>query len=197
MQATLSSTGIIKSMQLPEVLSNHKEKSGGYGGDNWLHTYANPGQRYPQICYRYSGSPQDNASAQLFRKLLKSTGLLFEDGKSNPAEEDLVRELELVLGNSGDNQLCNTESGPRGPRFHLLSLAVQEINARSVLRLNGYFQDHSREPVVYLDCIFIDASAAESECRIEELFLESFPKRSFDDMHDDFEKVIASIVWAN
>ena len=191
-------TGAIKSMKMPDAFSEHSERVGGMGSDNWMHSYRIPKERYPEITCRYSGYPLFGAEVAAFRNILnQEAGVVFE--QANPqyctkSNLDQVRQVSSALGNSGDNQISNPEGGPM---FNLKKMEVREINGRSVLHVLGWFQDQELEPKVYLSCIFIDADPKSEQCRVEELYFQAFPLDLFDKYLSDFEQVLPTIKWTN
>lgn len=192
-------TGAIKKMKLPELLSEHGEQIGGYGSENWSHSYRIPGQRYPEITFRYSGFPLFGSSLDAFRSVLAAgPQIVFDvnnDQYNGVESKKIVQSISPALGNSGDNQICNEEIGLDGPMFQLEEMEVLEIQKKPVLRVSGWFHNPEMEPKVYLNCIFIDADPKSDECRVEELYLQAFPQDLYRKHLPDFDQVLSSITW--
>ncbi len=190
--------GVIKSLQVPKAFSRDSEEISGRGRDSWILKYQLPDSAYPEICQRYVGFPLIGDSGEPFRaSLAKGPHLVFAIDDANYSGEEQVEtvsDLGPALGNSGNNQIFSRNGAPG---FHLERMEVREINKRNVLNVRGYFHSHSKEPQVYINCIFIDANPAEEPCRVEECYLQSFPKESFEEYNPDFERMLASITWAN
>ncbi|MBX9688897.1 MAG: hypothetical protein K2X27_19470 [Candidatus Obscuribacterales bacterium] len=201
MPSTLSSTGVIKSMRLPESYTGHSKSIGGNGGEDWIYSHYPGKERYPEISVRYSGFPFFGNTADGFRNLLKLEPQVIFDASSprhsREQNQNLVREASLPLGNSGNNQIFNTKSGNEAPIFFLEKMEVQNISQKNVLRVQGYFHGPDKAPQVFLDCVFIDADPKSEEVRIEELYLETDNKGLFDAEQANFEQVLKSIDWQN
>ncbi len=183
-------TGSIKKLKLPQAFSEQSKQIGGLGADNWTFTYRIPGEKYPEISFRYSGYPIYEGDVPAFRKLLSKPQLIFDGGANQNTE--LVKAASLVMGNAGDNQIANSDD----PMFLLEKMEVIEIAGRNVLRVQGFFHTQEKEARVFLDCLFIDSSPPAKECKVEELYFQAFPKEIYEQYHADFEKVISEISWS-
>ncbi len=191
-------TGVIKSMTVPEAMSEHSQEISGRGKDSWIYSYRLPGDLYPDISYRYSGYPLNQSSDAAFRKLLaQGPQIVFENGNAQFSLQqnlDLVTQISPALGNAGDNQIENPDDGPI---FHLDRMAVIELNGRNVLNAQGYFQSQAKVPRLYFSCVFVDAAAPTERCRVEECYLQAFPHEMYKEYLPSYEKMLASIKWAN
>lgn len=195
-------TGAIKSMKVPEQFSEHAEQVGGYGPEHWSHSYRFPKQRFPEITFRYSGFPVQESAAASFRSALAEGARTIYDindaAAMTEANKKIVAQLSGILGNSGDNQVSNTQTGIDGPVFELEEMEVIVVQNRPVLRVKGYFRNlQSMEAHTYMHGIFIDASPKSKECKVEELYLQAFPQDAFRRHLPDFAEVLSSIAWSN
>ena len=195
-------TGSIKTMKVPEQFSEHGEQTGGYGPTHWSHSYRFPQQRFPEITFRYSGFPVQEQSAVYFRQVLDEGARTIYDAADSATISDgskkMVAQLSGILGNSGDNQCSNAQTGIDGPIFELEEMEVIAVQGRNVLRVKGYFRNlQSMEAHTYLNGIFIDASPNARECRVEELYLQAFPQDVFRRHLPDFAEVLSSIQWSD
>lgn len=194
-------TGCITSLRVPEAFTVHDEEFGGYGGTNWSHKYRIWGKKYPEISSRYSGFPVPAYSAAAFRELLaKGPHIVFDTAQADYCQDEhkeVVSQVSPALGNSGDNQISNTNEGYDAALFKLERMEVVHLNARPVLQIRGHFHTLEMEPRVFLNCYFIDADPKAKDCRVEELYMQAFPEDILKEHQADFQHVLDSINWSN
>lgn len=191
-------TGIIRSLKVPDAFTQHDKEVAGVSPDYWLESYRIAGENFPEISIRYSGYPMFSDDVPAFRGLLaKGEHTVFELGNpkySLKSNIEMVKEVSPGLGNAGDNQVARPDTGPM---FNLKKMSVREVQGRMVLEVTGWFQTQSLEPRVFLSCLFIDTSPQAKECKVEELYLQAFPVEQFEEYQEQFESMLTTISWAN
>ena len=191
-------TGIIRSLKVPDAFTDLKEEIAGISPEYWMKSYRIPGQNFPEISLRYPGFPMYSDDVPGFRGLLaKGEHIVFEQGNpkySLKANIDMVKEVSPGLGNAGDNQIAKADSGPM---FNLKTMSVREVQGRMLLNVTGWFQTQSLEPRVFLSCLYIDTTPGTKECKVQELYLQAFPLDQFEQYTKQFEEMLTTISWAN
>lgn len=196
--------GIIKTIELPDSFGRGEIQMGGMG-ENWRRQFQPRDKKDADdvsIVSFYRGSPAANDDAAPFRFLLRQPPAIVYSSMKNRAGQtsqcsDVIRELEGVLGQCGNNQVANEETGFGGPRFHLEKLETISVGGKNVLSACGYFHDMDFRPQAYFAGLFLDAQPDSPQCFVEEFIFEAQTRPLFDKYYPSFEKAIASIEWKN
>lgn len=188
--------------ELPDSFARGEVQMGGMG-HNWRRVFQ-PRDKDDaddvSIISFYRGSPTAQEDAAAFRSLLKVPPANVFDGShpdccSQPHMFELVRKLEPILGQCGNNQIANTEVGVSGPRFFLETLKTIAVAGRTVLVASGYFHDMELHPQAYFSGLFFDAQPDCTNCCIEEFVFEAQSRSLYDKYYSSFEKAISTIRW--
>ncbi len=184
----------MKAVKIPTGFSP-KDQSRGQIGVNWQLRFQASNRQEVSLTLFYRGQPINTEASGNFRSALSTGTRVLFNPHDNIAETDTITSLSEAMGNAGDNQLVNFESGYRGPCFNLEKAEVQDLNGRKVLVADGRFKDeHGNLTNVYRG-IFIDANPTEAKCRIEEVFLQAPSERLFAQYLPLFRQAIESIEW--
>ncbi len=195
--------GTIKSINLPDAFTKGEVLFGGMG-QNWRKTFHPREKKDAQdvaITSMFRGSPTLESDGRAFRTLLRQpAGVIFSADKdteieTHPQAEKIVNALADALGNAGNNQLTNQETGFGGPRFYLQKMETLELNKRKVLAVYGVFHDREMKPQNYFIGLFVDAKPDKKECNVEELIFEAQTRELYEKYRGGFEKSLTSIEW--
>jgi len=191
----------IKSFQLPNGWREEKPVTGI--ATSIVRSFSPPGNTAVKLEFFYRGLPLDEKSSKSFRGALKlAPRLMFDNSSTNKLESSdarLICDLEGVLGNVGNNQISNTETGFSGPSFSLDRLDALIWNNRPLLAARGWFIDpESAERRSAFCGFFIDANPNEKNCSVEEIYLEA--EAEAEDLYlqymPELEKCLHSIEWS-
>jgi hypothetical protein len=146
------------------------------------------------------GYPMEALDAQAFRKALAGApNVIFEkkeQKRPSQTEVNALTELKEVLGNAGNNQVINTRKDYLGPSFMIERLDALIWKGKSVLAARGWFRDTDEDVRVNDYCgIFIDGSAGNSPCQVDEIFLESPNEELYTAYLPAFKEFLDSIAW--
>lgn len=189
--------GAIKKILLPGEFSEGKTTYGGTG-QNWSFDYYAKNNPEVTITFYYRGTSIHDDDALFFLRLLeKEPQQIFSaDKNSHESVEQLIHGLAPALGNAGNNQITNKNTGMRGPRFFLASLQTMEINNKRALLVAGYFHTFEGSFSQAFRGLFFPAKNTPDSCDIEELFLQTPSKESMEEYASKFAQALASIEWA-
>ena len=196
--------GVIKSIKLPDSFARGETLNGGMR-QNWrrsFHPREKKDSRDVSITSLFRGSPTPFLEASTFRKVLaQPPGLIFSSAEDSqhlchPEAPLLINEMAEALGNAGNNQFTNFETGVGGPRFCLQRMEVLAIGGRNVLAVYGIFHNSKMEPQAYFCGLFIDAAPDKADCAIEELVFEAQTKELYEKYRLAFERALSTIQWA-
>lgn len=195
--------GAIKSIKLPDSFARGETLYGGMG-QNWRRSF-HPREKKDSlevsITSMFRGSPTAVNDASIFRKILAEPPRVIysSDSRSShlchPKAQLLVSEMVDVLGNAGNNQLTNCETGVGGPRFYLQRMESILLNGKKVLAVYGVFHNSQMEPQAYYCGLFVDSDPEREDCVIEELVFEAQTKELYEKYRSSFEKALATIQW--
>jgi len=196
--------GVIKSIKLPDSFARGAVLYGGMG-QNWRRSF-HPREKKDAgdvaITSLFRGSATIGNDACTFRKVLaQPAGMIFSSSaeskhKCHPRAQLLINEMADALGNAGNNQLTNLETGVGGPRFYLQRMETIELNGRKVLAVYGVFHNSQMQAQAYYCGLFVDSDPAAADCVIEELVFEAQTKELYDKYRAGFEKALSTIQWA-
>jgi hypothetical protein len=195
--------GTIKSTNLPDAFTKGEVLFGGMG-QNWrknFHPREKKDARDVAITSMFRGSPTLELDGKTFRSLLRQpAGVIFSadrkaQNKIHPQAEEIVNALADALGNAGNNQLTNPQTGLGGPRFYLERMEILELNKKKVLAVHGFFHDSEMKPQNYFIGLFVDAKPDQRECIVEELIFEAQTRELYEKYCGGFEKSLTSIEW--
>jgi len=194
--------GVIKSIELPDSFTRGAVVLGGIGR-NWRRIFHPRDKRDAQavsIISYFRGGPAPPADGKMLRKLLaKPCGLIYssepESTNAHPQAPTLINALVDALGNAGNNQLTNPETGFGGPCFFLEKVETIELNKKNVLAVHGYFHDRELNAENFYTGVFVDASPNDAECLIEELVFEANTPRLYEKYYSSFQKALNTIRW--
>lgn len=192
------SQGALKSMKLPTGWKTGEEVYGQIGL-NWKRCFQPDGADNVTITVFYRGRPLEPEPSTRFREALNGEQkVLYAEGNGEPLtqERNLLAGLYEALGNTGDNQIVNHESGFRGPCFHIQKLEQECLNGRNVLAVEGWFRDEEDNLVNAYRGIFFDASPEDTLCKIEEVFLQARDRSLFSEYLPSFHQTIKTITWS-
>lgn len=178
----------------PRFVLEHDEA--GTRGANWLRRYNPRGERSVEIFSAYRGYPQVPVDNEHMREVLQAAPLLVFDEAGEVSDTDAVRGMSLALGNVGNNQICNFETGVGAPVFHLTRLCAESIAGRPVIRAEGWFHDIDKQPTKYFNGIFIDATPDDVNARVEELYLQTSTEAEMSEYKPLFDQLLKSIKWS-
>ncbi len=188
----------IKSLKLPAGWAECKAGSGF--ATRIVRSFTPPGSSDVKMEFFYRGLPVSDAAGKAFRKVLKQAPkTVFDHNNSNKptkAEVQLICDLEEVLGNIGNNQISNTETGPSGPPFLLERLDALLWNDKPLLAGRGWFINPETGERRYAFCgFFIDANPNQAACSVEEIYLEADKEDLYAQCMPQFEECLRSIEW--
>ena len=188
--------GSIQSFDLPDEFALVEEVIGGRSGDNWQFIYGPDDSKNVVISFSYRGFPVVDLRTEPFRRLLEGgDSNIFDRAKPDENAGKIIRSISRVLGDEGDNQLNNFDTGKFGPVFEVERLDVVSINGKAVLKLNGWYQDEERNPTKRFSGIYIDGSPALKNSQVEELHLMTENEELFKTYKPAFENLLNSIKW--
>jgi hypothetical protein len=189
--------GAIKTLVLPENFVLAEEEYGGMGF-NWRRQYVPKGETQIEITSFYRGRPAAEIDSEAFRtELAKPQHEIFTQGKTDPKDaEASLSELWGALGNAGNNQITNEDTGISGPRFYLESARTLDVQGRRVLVVGGYFHGVDGDLHNWYCGIFIDGSPEEDCSQIEELVFQADTKELYDKYFPEFWKALDTIEWS-
>jgi hypothetical protein len=195
--------GTIKSINLPDSFAKGEVLYGGMG-QNWRKTF-HPREKKDTkdvaITSMFRGSPTLESDGITFRTLLRQPpGVIFSadenaESKMQPQAKQIVNALADALGNAGNNQLTNTETGFGGPRFYLQRMETLELNKRKVLAVYGVFHNSEMKAQNYYVGLFVDSKPDTKECVVEELVFEAQTRELYEKYRVSFEKSLTTIQW--
>ncbi len=195
--------GTIKSINLPDSFAKGEVLFGGMG-QNWRKTFHPREKKDAQdvaITSMFRGSPTLESDAITFRTLLRQPpGVIFSadenaESKMHPQAKHIVNALADALGNAGNNQLTNAETGFGGPRFYLQRMETLELNKKKVLAVYGVFHNSEMKPQNYYVGLFVDSRPDKKECVVEELVFEAQTRELYEKYRGSFEKSLTTIQW--
>ncbi len=195
--------GSIKSINIPDSFARGESQHGGMGR-NWstsFHPRDKRDQEEVTITTMFRGSPTLDPDARNFRKVLeKPAGIIYarqnvENEKSEQMAISTINSMVEVLGNAGNNQLTNSETGLSGPRFHLQKMETMDLNKKKVLAVYGVFHNSEMKAHTYYMGLFVDAKPDAEECIVEELAFEASSQELYDKYRNSFEKSLSTIEW--
>lgn len=198
--------GAIEKILLPPDYALGAEEFGSRG-DNWARTYYPGAARDVEIVFLYRGRASTEKETALLRSFLQEQdtskdtpkGILSDTtgGDSLKAQqlEEQAIELEWILDVIGDNQFTRKTSGLTGPGFFLSGLYRALVSSRPILHAFGYFHNNDGQPANYYHGIFFDGTPLNKRAQIEEVFLQSTVKQTFDAHLAPFERCLATIQW--
>jgi hypothetical protein len=150
-----------------------------------------PNESDAAITVFYRGQPVTDAAAQTFRKVLDTKPA----GRELTGDE--IKTLADAMGysNAGDNQFTNDAAkGTREyPVFHVATAVVSNLKGKTVLEVEGTFQDQNGMPTTEYRGFFIDSDG--SGRVINEIFYQSRTKGKFMKYRPDFDKALKTLVW--
>lgn len=185
----------MKAVKIPTGFAP-KDQARGQIGVNWQMRFQASNRPEVTLTLFYRGQPIDKESSSSFRQALSGGTRVLFSTHDDVSEAQTMAALSEAMGNAGDNQLVNFETGFRGPCFTLEKSEIQELNRRPVLVVSGRFKDeHDNVTNVYRG-IFIDANPGEQKCRVEEIFLHAPNDRLFAQYLPLFRQTVESIEWA-
>jgi hypothetical protein len=151
------------------------------------------------IEFFFRGFPLDEQESRVFRDILVAPKMIFEEKQAvvpNRAEIESLTKLMEVLGNCGNNQLVNEQTGFRGPAFILHRMEVLPISGKNVMAVRGFFQDPEINKRANDFCgIFIDGSPNDKECQVDEIFLQSSQQELYLQYLPVFKNCLSTIEW--
>lgn len=193
--------GAIKGMELPSRFEKGEEELGGMG-NNWTIPYHPPGRKDVELTFHYRGTPETGISATGCKLLLeKKPHFIFKrPEKAFKIRESVNNTLEAlapILGNAGDNQVTNTNTGMRGPRFNVDKVETIDVNGKTVIAVNGFFHSYKAldDLQTFYYGIFYDATPESIDAQIEEFFYQAETKKAFTEFWEDFYRALNTIVW--
>jgi hypothetical protein len=186
-------------MLLPPDWQEEPSEQGGMGFRS-LRVFQPPEAPDVRMEIFYRGLPLDEEESKAFRAVLKlAPTVIFDRNKAvMPSETDviLLRSLNGLFGNAGNNQVVNTKTDDRGPSFNVERIDALSWNGKNLLALRGWFRKPATGVRVYDYCgFFIDANPAEPECQVEEIFLEATKEEHYLRYLPIFQESLKSIEW--
>lgn len=190
--------GAIEKILLPPDYALGAEEFGSRG-DNWARTYYPGANRDVEIVFLYRGRASSEKETALLRSFLQEQEASNDtaNGDSTNAQklEQQAIELEWILDVIGDNQFTRKTSGLTGPGFFLSGLYRAQVGSRPILHAFGYFHNNDGQPTNYYHGIFFDGTPLNKKAQIEEVFLQSTVKQTFEAHLAPFERCLATIQW--
>ncbi len=195
--------GTIKSINLPDSFAKGEVLFGGMG-QNWRKTFHPREKKDAQdvaITSMFRGCPTSEPDGITFRTLLRQpAGVIFSADRNakiemHPQAKNIINALTDALGNAGNNQLTNSETGFGGPRFYLQRMETLELNKKKVLAVYGVFHNSQMKPQNYYVGLFVDARPDKKECVVEELIFEAQTSELYEKYRGSFEKSLSTIEW--
>jgi hypothetical protein len=146
------------------------------------------------------GLPLSEESSKSFRKALKlAPKSLFDSesvDKSAVPDALLISDLEEALGNVGNNQIANTETGCSRPPFKLERLDALIWNGKPALAARGWFYNVETNERFNAFCgFFIDAQPKGTTSEVEEIYLQVRTESDYLRYLPEFEHSLSSIEW--
>ncbi|MBA3858812.1 MAG: hypothetical protein C0507_18060 [Cyanobacteria bacterium PR.3.49] len=190
------------SIELPDSFARGEVQMGGMG-HNWRRVFQprdkNDADDVSIVSF-YRGSPAALEDAAVLRSLIKQPPAVIFAGTrsdccSQPHVAELVRKLEPILGQCGNNQIANQETGVAGPRFFLEKLETISLDGRAVLSASGYFHDMELHPQAYFSGLFFDAQPESPHCCVEELVFEAQTRSLYDKYYPSFKQAVSTVRW--
>lgn len=144
--------------------------------------------------------PLNEKVSVAFRDVLKAApSLIFErrDGQSpTPSAKKVLDQLQEVLGNAGNNQIINVRTDYLGASFIMERIDSLAWNGVNVLAVRGWFRDPEEDLRLNDFCgIFVDSNPLQSECRVQEIFLEAPSEEVFLRYLPTFKESLDTIRW--
>ena len=188
----------IKSLQLPPGWTENK--LGGGFAPRTMRAFSPPDNPRVKIVLLNRGLPVSEDAGKTFRKILQlSPKLIFDRNSANklmPTEVQLICDLEEILGNAGDNQIVNPDTGISGPPFILDRLEVLVCNDRPALAVRGWFCNPGNgQRLNAFYGLFVDVNARDDACGVEQIFLEAPEETLYLQYLPAFEQCLHSIEW--
>lgn len=194
MPSVIVSEGCMKAVKIPTGFAP-KDQARGQIGVNWQLRFQASNRPEVVLTLHYRGQPLNPEESKKFRTALSASTRVLFNPHENVADTETLASLSETMGNAGDNQLVNFETGYRGPCFSLEKAEIQELNNRRILVVNGRFKDEHENLTNVYRGIFIDANPGEPKCRVEEVFLHAPNERLFAQYLPLFRQTIESIEW--
>ena len=146
------------------------------------------------------GLPLSEAVRKSFREVLKLAPKLIFDcnsaSKPSAVDTQLICNLEEVLGNVGNNQIANTETGFSGPPFKLERLDTLVWNGKPLLAARGWFSNPENGKRLNSFCgFFIDANPSQAACNVEQIYLQVEKENLYLQYLPQFQECLQSLVW--
>ncbi len=185
--------GAIEKILLPPDYALGAEEFGSRG-DNWARTYYPGAARDVEIVFLYRGRASSEKETALLRSFLQEQDNTSDTTGGDNLEEKAI-ELEWILDVIGDNQFTRKTSGLTGPGFFLSGLYRAQVSSRPILHASGYFHNNDGQPSNYYHGIFFDGTPLNKKAQIEEVFLQSTVKQTFEAHLAPFERCLATIQW--
>jgi len=199
----VESFGVIKSIVIPDSFRRGEILYGGMGR-NWRRSFHPREKRDAEevsITSFYRGGAAAGSDSQILRELLaRAPRQIFSSMESDkhpcpPQTQYLLSKMADILGNIGNNQFTNSETGIGGPRFRMEHMETIILNSRAVLSVCGVFHNSQLQPQNYYWGIFVDARPEGKDCLIEELVFEAETKTLYEKYRPAFQKSLTSIHW--
>lgn len=188
------SEGCMKAVKIPSGFQA-KDQARGQIALNWQTRFQASHRPEVTLTLYYRGQPINETASKAFRDALAGGAKVLFAEHDNICELDTISSLSEAMGNAGDNQLVNVETGFRGPCCQLEKAEVQNLNRRNVLAVGGRFHDENGVLTKVYRGIFIDANPIESRCKVEEVFLHAPTDKLFAQYLPLFRQTIESIEW--
>lgn len=185
--------GAIAKIDMPSGFELMEETRGGMGM-NWLRVYSPKQMEDVRISLFYRGAPELAEYARVFRSVLQTPAVLFDDlsGPNDEGAQARVRSIQSCLGNAGNNQITN----PDNARFVLEKIQTINLCGRPVMAVQGYFYGPDGQTDNNYMGIFYDATPNDKEyCKIEEVVFEASNWDLFEKYFPEFQKTLNSIRW--
>jgi len=188
----------IKSLELPSGWV--EVKSNAEFAPRSIRTFAPASETKVKIGLLNEGVPVGKAATEAFRKLIGSgQRIVFDDTKQkkpSAADQQLMGKAAPAFGNIGNNQIVNEMTGPCGPVFNLERVEVLVWNGRPVLAIRGWFCNPESGTRINAYCGFlVDLNAGETECQIEQIYIEASTENLYLQYLPAFEQSMRSIQW--
>lgn len=119
----------------------------------WQRAFTPPGLKEVEISLFFRGRKLDATAAAAFKKVLRQP--------SHPLKEQEFLDLSRVMLNMGDNQYIDPDlRGSQPPNCVIQMAETGSINGKSVLVVQGTFQDSKGKPVNECCNVFIDGEGS-------------------------------------
>lgn len=190
--------GAIRFVTLPEGFSLTEDTRGRVAASH-LRRYESAQQKGVEISFFYRGNDLSGPDTQTLRQYLSQQNqiLIEKQEYELPTEADisLMKEFYFILGTPGNNQVSNTETGARGPRFHLEKLETIAVSGRRCLAVTGWYHGPNAEVHNYFYGVYFDSKRTSKSCRLEEAYLHAPTHMLFEYFVPEFQDTLKSIIW--